>query len=84
MDIYIGDEWVGIIAASSMYDLSGRSYVHLSEPYRRELGLKNYDEFFDTMKDAYEWLLSVLPDVNFGGLIYDWNDGRCKRILDFI
>ena len=88
MDIYIEKHYpnvpVGEINPCSIYDLSGPSYVHLNKTYRDELGLTDYDQFFDTIADAYEWLCGVIPRACVMGYVYDWNDGHCKTIHDLV
>ena len=84
MLIYLGNTEIGQISPSSIYDLKGSSFVHFDKVYRNELGLTNYDEFFDTMRDAFIWLMNLLPDASVLGCQYDINDGSCKTIHDLI
>ena len=84
MNIYINKHCVGEINPSSIYDLKGQSYVHLNTFYRNKLGLRDYDQFFGTMREASDWLSKVLSNAVIQGYVYDWNDGHCKTIGDLI
>lgn len=86
MTIY---EWpegkiIGEIEPSSIWNLKGPSYVHLDKPYRKKLGLTNHDEFFDTLKDAHEWLIERFPCALVTGYKIDPYDGKFKTIYDLI
>ena len=75
---------IGEINPCSIYDISGQSYVHLNDHYRKSLGLENYDEFFPIMRKAYEWLCERLRNVNVMGCVYDFEVGHCKTLEDII
>ena len=71
---------IGEISPCSTYSPKGASYVHLNELYRKQLGLVNYDEFFDSMHEAWEWLHDVLPKACVQGYVYDFDTGRCLTL----
>lgn len=75
---------IGEISPCSTYSPKGASYVHLTEFYRRQLGLVNYDEFFDSIREAWEWLHGVLPKAYVQGYVYNFDTGRCLSLDELI
>jgi len=76
MQIYVGSKNVGDISPSSIYDLKGPSFVHLDRDMRQKLGIVAYDVFFNTMREACDWLYEKLPDAGVAGCEYDMYTGQ--------
>ena len=82
MDIYIKAERIGEISPSSAHNVIGPSFVHLDKAHRDALGLADHDQFFQTFREAYCWLESVLPTATIAGCQHDPETGRALTAHD--